>query len=185
MLTKGKFCWTLFIISIVSLAMWAIARINAVETFDDQIGGYLSNYAKSGTVEVAEQNLNAAIESAKVQGLTRGQISIFCKNPQNNIGLWYNNLLKSRDALKKASKEPLISQSIILEKQRNGTTDGNNFFLGIPSGISIYPYNKQFFWWSLLSFIGIVAFAIALVYVYQKEEENEPIFKTKDKRVTA
>ena len=187
MLTKGRFYATLFIISIVVFLSWAVVRINKACTFNEEVKGYLQNYVEAGTMEIAIKNLNSAIEALEKAGLTEGQISIFWENPNNNIGLWYNNLLKSRELLRKAVKESTLEQSIILEKQKIGLSGGNEndngtISIAIPDGISMYPYNRFFFWWSILSAIMAIVFLIIVLVLCDSCEWDDPLIKTRNKK---
>lgn len=179
MITKGKFYTTLLILSISSFVIWGVVRIVAAIEFDTQVIGCLRNYVEAGTIEVAEESLEAAIVALEERGLTEGQVSIFSKDPNNNIGLWYNNLSKSKELLTKLSEETAVNQFIVLEKQKNGLK-GDGSKIKHPKGISIYPYNGGFFWWSILSFVGIVIFAIICIVISDNDEQNEPLIKVKD-----
>ena len=176
MITKGRFFSLLCIISVVSFLSWAGARIYKYATFQEKIGGYLQNYVESGDMETAEQNLSEAINVLEEQGLTQGQISIFWKDQNCNIGLWYNNLSESRKALTNSLQESKFNQSIILEKQRDGLKGGTkNSSVRVPDGISIYPNNKLFFWWGILSFVAIIGCVGELCYLKQKYKMDEPL----------
>ena len=181
MITKGKFCTALLLLSIASFVIWGIARLVAAHDFDVKVKGHFQNYLEAATIKTAEESLEAAMVELEVRGLTEGQVSIFWENPNNNIGVWYNNLSQSRDLLKEVSEEPLLNQAIILEKQKNGLT-GKDFLNGIkcPKGISIYPYNKQFFWWSIFSGIAIAVFGLVCWGLNDETEWNEPLIKRKD-----
>lgn len=99
-MTKGKFYVTLMIASVVLFIAWGVVRQNAGEKFEEEVGGYLDNYVEAGNTQTAIENLDMAIKGLEAKGLTEGQISIFWKNPNNNIGIWYHNLLESKKDLK-------------------------------------------------------------------------------------
>lgn len=187
MITKGRFYTVLFCVSLLLFIAWGGIRIKAAIEFDSEVRGYFRNYLEAGTIEGAKDNLEAAIEGLESRGLTEGQISIFLKNPNNNIELWYNNLLESRDALKKAaSEETAFNQAIILEKQKDGLKGrSNNTAVKHPDGISIYPFNQFYFWWSILSLAGIIGFGIRMLVLSEHNEWETPLIKVKDNRAKA
>lgn len=186
MITKGRFYTVLLVISALAFVAWVATRLYASHTFNEEVYAHLVNYVRAGTSEVAERDINSAIEALEGRGLTEGQISIFCKDPKKNIGLWYENLIKSREVLRKASQESPSKQAIILEKQRDGLRgNGNNTGIEYPEGISIYPYNKLFFWWSFLSFLVACGSAIRLKRLWDNDEEDDPLIEKRDNTAKA
>lgn len=185
-MTKGKFYVTLLITSVVMLIAWGVSRCIAVGKFEVEVEGYFENYVEAGTVETARENLDMAIQVLEAKGLTEGQISIFWKNPNNDIGLWYHNLVESRNALKEIAKESPKDQAIVLEKQRNGLKGSEeNSFIKTPSGISIYPMNKAYFWWCMLSIVACIVFLIRIGVLVDNCEMTDPLFPEKDNKATA
>lgn len=178
-ITKGNFFLGLFFICLASLCIWAGVRIYASCKFNDAIDGHLDNYAESGTLEDAEKNLSLAIAALEDKNLTSGQISIFCKNPNQNIGIWYQNLVSSRDEIHSALAESSADQAIILDKQKAGLSSGGKY-VRVPQGISIYPYNKLFFWWSIISLLGAILFLITYAALSDYDKVDEPLFSKKD-----
>lgn len=179
---KGYLFGTLFAVSIVVFIVWAGIRTKCYFEFQDKVEGYLDNYVKAGSVEVAQENLDAAIKSAEEMGLTEGQISVLCHNPKNNIGVWYQNLVKCRENLKEVAKQPLKEQSFVLQKQKQALSGEKNGSSGsidvkIPEGITIYPYNRFFFWLGLLSVIAAVTFGITLVKLWNDGALDKPVLK--------
>lgn len=185
-MTKKDFYVTLVITSIVVFIAWGASRIIAAVKFDNEVEGYLRNYVAAGTAETAKENLDMAIQVLESKGLTEGQISIFCKNPNNDIGLWYHNLVESRNALEEIAKESPKDQAIVLEKQRNGLKGSeDNSFVKTPSGISIYPMNKAYFWWCMLSIVAFIVFLIRIGVLIDNCEQNDPLFPKKDNKAAA
>lgn len=179
-ITKGNFCIALVCISIISLCIWAGVRIYASFRFNTTIDGYLDNYAESGTLEEAEKNLSLALEALENRNLDSGQISIFFNDPNENLGIWYQNLVSSRDELHFSLAESPADQSIILDKQKTGLSASGKY-VSKPSGISIYPYNKQFFWWSIISLLGLILSLIVYSIFENDGKENEPLFSKRNK----
>lgn len=162
MIKKRKVYAILFLLSLAVFIIWGGLRIKLAIEFNFAVEGYFHNYLESGSIKGAKKNLEAAIEELESRGLTEGQISIFWENPNNNIGLWYNNLVESKEVLEKVvSEETTFNQIIILEKQKDGLKGtSTSTEVKHPNGISIYPYNKIYFWCSILSPIGIIVFGL-------------------------
>lgn len=176
MIKKGNFYLTIFCASLVLLLAWAVIRINVATRFDEEVTGYLDNYVEAGTVEAAKENMELAINALEERGLTEGQVSIFYKNPNNNIGLWYNNLIESRRKLDESIELSSVQQAIILEKQRDGLKGGassESSSIKRPDGIEIYPYNKLFFWWSIVALAFAFVSGIACLVVKENYEWDD------------
>lgn len=180
MITKGKLITALLLLSIASFCVWALIRLVAADDFTVKVKGHLQNYVEAGTIETAEEELTAAIVALEKKQLTEGQISIFGKDPNNDIGTWYKNLLRSREELKTLSKENINNQLFGLERQRKGLTGGQDS-VQHPQGISIYPYNEQFFWWGAWSIIAIIAFFISYEVLKDNNELDDPLIERKHK----
>lgn len=185
---KGHLFGALFAVSIVAFIVWAGIRTKCYFEFQDKVDGYLDNYVRAGSVELAEKNLDAAIKGAEEMGLTEGQISVLCHNPKNNIGVWYQNLVKCRADLREVAKQPMNERSRILQKQKQALSGEDNGSEGsisikVPDGITIYPYNRFFFWLGVISGIACLAFGITLLVLKSMYALDEPVFKVKLKSV--
>ena len=55
-----------------------------------------------------------------------------------------------------------MEKTNILMKLRETLTDEgeSGVEVTIPDGISIYPYNVSYFWWSIVSFVAICIFGV-------------------------
>jgi len=86
---------------VVTLAMcvWATIRIVKYVNFSLNCEAYLKRAADANTVELAKTELKKAIDYAEENGLTTGVVSIFLKNPVNDIGFWYTNINSAYDEL--------------------------------------------------------------------------------------
>lgn len=169
-MTKGKFWGAICMIFICIFIGWAGFRIQRAYICYKNLIGYLDNYVKAGTVEVAKENLSMAIEGLEKLGLTNGQISIFLNDPTENLDLYYRNLKKAEEALEKSMEYNIKDQMITLGKQQNALGDH------YPSGISIYPLNLICFWWCVISLGGIFYSAIVLYALLCNMELDDPLF---------
>ena len=154
----------LAIISTLIFGWWSVDRIvNAVQ-FDFGCEAYLKRAADANTVELAKENLARAIEYAEENKLTEGIVSIFLKNPKNDVGFWYE---KMKEAYKELDELPedatnLEKTNMLMKLRESLTDDGGESGVNvtIPEGISIYPNNAAYFWWCIISLIAACAFWI-------------------------
>lgn len=181
---KGVFYLLCSILATIIFLTWAVFRLNALFEFQEEIQGYLQNYVEAGTVDVALDNLNKALQALEEKEMTDGTTGIFREYPNDDVGLWYNNLLKSRNQLIAIENQSEYAKSIILEKQRNGLT-GNGTSIELPEGISAFPHNKIFFWWGTMSGIAAVVFWGIYFYLCDKVEADEYLIQPKKGRITA
>lgn len=79
--------------------VWAGIRIVSAVSFDQNCEQYIKRAADASTVEVAKKELGKAIDYAEKNNLTEGIVSIFLKQPKNDIGFWYNNLVNAYNEL--------------------------------------------------------------------------------------
>lgn len=179
---KGVFYLLCSILATIIFLTWAVFRLNALFEFQEEIQGYLQNYVEAGTVDVALDNLNKAVQALEEKEMTDGTTGIFREYPNDDVGLWYNNLLKSRNQLIAIENQSEYAKSIILEKQRNGLT-GNGTSIELPEGISAFPHNKGYFWWEILS--GIATAGLWWIVCHLSEKQFcEFLIQSKKKRIT-
>ena len=145
---------TLTIICAVSLLTWATVRIVKGVQFDLNCHAYIHRAAGAINIETAKEELEKAIAYMEEKGLTEGTVSIFFKNPKNDIGYWYHTIKGTHEEL--AALPTDITQ---LEKSNYLMRMHESFEeVGLPDGISIYPHNPLYFGWSIISLIGAIVF---------------------------
>lgn len=137
---------------------WCVLRIVNSVSFSLGCEAYLQRAAVANTIELAKPELATAIEYAEQNGLTSGIVSIFLKNPTNDIGYWYENLKAAYDELDKIpSDASALEKTNVLMKLRESLTNnsgGSDTNVVVPEGISIYPNNAAYFWVCILSLTG-------------------------------
>ena len=162
MKTHGKAFLALAILCTVLFGAWATIRIVKAVQFDLNCEAYLKRAAEANTVEMAKLELSKAIDYAKDNKLTEGIVSIFLKNPQNDIGFWYGNLEAAHKELENLPKDSApLEKTNVLMKLRESLTDRSSGDTKVnhPEGISVYPYNALYFWWCVLSVVGMSVFS--------------------------
>ncbi len=133
---------------------------------------YLKRAADANTIEMAKPELNKAIEYLEYNNLTSGVVSVFLKNPKNDIGFFYENLKASQAELEKANPEiSQLEESNLLMKLRETLMDeGETVRVTYPAWISIYPDNVAFFWWTVINLIAAVGFGWIIYSLFNNGE---------------
>ena len=188
MITRNQFTATLLTLFILSFFGWVITRSVMYNNYKQSVEGHFVNYVSSSTCEEAEKNLDLAINALKAKGLTSGQISIFYSNPQNNLDTWFANIESAKQTLTEIRDASPLEQAVVLEKQKNALIRGSGdtvYSIRTPKGITIYSYNAIFFWWCIISLLGVIGSLIALIVLYNECIGYEPLIKFKDNKVTA
>ncbi len=163
-----KLAVLLFVIFTFSTLYWAGLRVVRAYEFSINCEGYLKRAADSNTIELAIMELDTAIAYMEEKGLTEGIVSIFLKQPQNDIAFWYQNLVASRQELLSINPDAgQLEKSNILMKLRETLLDTG--VVTYPEGISIYPNNLIYFIWGIASILGV---CITGYYLYISTEPS-------------
>jgi len=158
---KNSVLLTIAILFTVVFLGWAGCRIYKSIIFDFQCGAFLKRAAEANTVEIAKEELAKALEYIEEQELTSGIVSIFLRNPSNDVSFWYNNISAAQDELMNLPEDATaLERTNVLMKLRESLTDRSdgNTAVTHPAGISVYPHNVLYFWWGLISLVGVSTF---------------------------
>ena len=173
---KNSILLTLAIVFTALFLVWSGVRIVKAVRFDLDCAAYLKRAAAANTVEMARKELANAIDYAESNGLTEGTVSVFLKNPGNDIGFWYQNMKNGYAELGSLPDDATsLEKTNVLMKLREsiiGVDDSGGTKVIFPDGIEIYPNNVLYFWWAMLS--GVAAFALWFPYfivVIRKTQE--------------
>lgn len=157
-----RFAGLLCLLCVLSFVGWAGTRTYLGIQFERNVDGYLKLAADSNTVELAKDNLAAAIRYVREKGSTQGYTTaLLWTTPDEDVGFWYKNLVASYQELGAVRPETtqlektnilMKLRETLLDQQKNGTS------VTVPTGISVHPHNTKFFWWAVLSLIGGVIF---------------------------
>ncbi len=181
-MTKGKFYAILFTISATAFLAWALFRgYEGIKFNTEVVEECLNNYAKAKTAKEAKENLDKVIIILEEKGLTQGQTTIFFKTTDDDIGIWYEKLVRCRKdlAIVEAQVAENPEMADVLEMQVNGMRrmeTSADASIAVPQGISIYPKNKICFWWGLISGIATIGFLIKGACVIDNDETDELMF---------
>ena len=144
-----------FILTLISPILTTIKSIQ----FDRKCGGYLKQAADANSVELAERQLNLAIDYIEQHELTSGYTSVLWNTEDENIEYWYNNLKQCQKELAATKDNSTLENTNVLMKLRESLTDvdQNGTTLTIPYGISRYPNNLLY---GILNIISGIVFLI-------------------------
>ena len=145
-----------FILTLISPILTTIKSIQ----FDQKCGGYLKQAADANSVELAERQLNLAIDYIEQHELTSGYTSVLWNTEDENIEYWYNNLKQCQKELAATKDNSTLENTNVLMKLRESLTDvdQNGTTLTIPYGISRYPNNL------LYGILNIISGIIFILY---------------------
>ncbi len=140
---------------------WGIVRIGKFVSFKFECTQYLKRAADANSIELAKGELNKAISYAESHDLTEGIVSILFHQPKNDVGYWYNNLKTAYAELEELPDDVTpLERTNVLMKLRETLTDqqDDGIEVTVPNGISIYPHNRLYLAWGVVSFILTVVF---------------------------
>lgn len=144
-----------FMLTLISPILTTIKSIQ----FDQKCGGYLKQAADANSVELAERQLNLAIDYIEQHKLTSGYTSVLWNTEDENIEYWYNNLKQCQKELAATKNNSTLENTNVLMKLRESLTDVDQkgTTLTIPYGISRYPNNLLY---GILNIISGIVFIL-------------------------
>jgi hypothetical protein len=139
----------------VPFLLWIIFRTVAAVSFSIDCGGHIKRAADANTVELAVQEMTTVVNYCEDHKLTSGIVSIFLKQPKNDVGFWYSNLKSSQKELQKLdTNTSQLEKTNVLMKLRETLVDhGESVTITAPEGITIYPHNVAYFMWATVGFV--------------------------------
>jgi hypothetical protein len=155
-----NFLYTLFLLGCISFLAWGGARLYATIQFGIYCEAFLRHSADAVTLDEAKTQLQFAIDYCEESKLTSGSTSLLYPTDDEDIAIWYMRLQSSWRALDAIQTDASQAEkNAALTKLRKTLIDVNSRdknSLLYPDGISLYPYNKEFSLWGLLSLILLV-----------------------------
>ena len=174
---------TLSIICTLIFGSWATVRIIKSIQFNFDCSAYLKRAANANTIELAKEELGKAIKYVEDNNLTEGVVSIFLKNPSNDVGFWYQNMKSAYEELDNLSDDTSsLEKTNVLMKLRESLTDSSDSgstTVITPSGITVYPDNTLYFVWGTISSATTIIFWILFVVSLGIKLEVEDLSKKK------
>ena len=127
--------------------------------FDIGCSQHLKRAADASSVETAKIEIEQAISYAEKHNLTEGIVSLFLKQPKNDVSFWYNNMVSAYEELEDLPEDSTpLERTNVLMKIRESLTDqkGNDVTVTVPDNLYLYPYNKIHFWGGIALFVLMV-----------------------------
>jgi len=152
----------LAIVTTLVFCVWSTVRIVKAVQFGLDCEAYLQRAANANTVDMAKEELVKAIDYIEKNNLTDEIISIFLKNPANDLSFWYRNIKSAHDELVNLPEDstPLEKTNVLMKLRESLTNNDSNGSTNIivPQGITVYPDNVMYFWWGTLSCAALCVF---------------------------
>jgi len=145
----------------VLFGIWLGVRVTNSIMFSMNCADYIKRATSANTVEMAKRELAKAIDYAERKNLTEGIVSIFLKQPKNDIGFWYENMKAGYEELDNLREDTTsLEKTNVLMKLRESLTDSNDkgTSVTVPDGITVYPYNVVYFIWGFGTFLLMIVF---------------------------
>ena len=153
------------VIFVICFLGWLAARGVSAIAFDLGCENHIHLAKGSADFDVAAKEIGIATSYMEENNLTEGTVSIFFKDPRNNLSFFYNNLKEiQRQYLSFPKESTEIERNRFVERIQSSLS-----IVSSPRGISIYPHNKLYFWWGTISGVGAFIFTLWLADIYEKK----------------
>lgn len=169
----SKIFYVLFFICVISLFFSIAIPINRQSIFDKCFVNHVKRGIDSLNLDIAKKELDKAIKYLNDNNLTNGSTSIFSGDSENDLESYYNWIKEVYKYIKyfpsNASKVERLKYFKELENIEST--------INIPKGMAMYPYNKLFFIWIMLSFIGsILSYLFRHIFIKKDNDIRWDIF---------
>jgi len=165
-------------VSTVAFIAWVVTRIVLGIQFDQRAEGYLKRAADANTVALAMENLEVAVQYLEKTGRMEGYTSVLYRTPDEDVGFWYSNLTAALDELRNLDLEATpLERTNVLMKLRETILDQNEqgkTAVTMPEGISVFPNNKAFALWAVLS-LGVIVLVVSADSLGKRRFDVTPI----------
>jgi len=158
----------LIIIGAVAFLSFGTSRVIKDIRFKIDCTQHLKRAADANTIEIAEKELKIVLDYLEERELTSGIVSIFLKQPKNDIGFWYGNIKASYEELLTVNPDAtqLEKSNVLMKLRETLVDDGEEMTVTHPNGISVYPNNVLYFWWGLISFFFTLILSIVVGWIW-------------------
>lgn len=158
-----------FVCLLVSLIMLIVLVITVClkeVNFNWGCGDYLSRACNASTPELAAANLDQALAYMQAHDMTSGNTGVIWKQPANDVGYWYRNVLAVRDEVGTLSPSASpLERSNVLMKLRESLSDGGprGQTLAAPSLIAWWPHNTAIVLWGWVAILLLAGSFITIL----------------------
>lgn len=178
---SNSFKIIILVIAAVFSLVWAgIRTVNSI-TYNRDVGGHLKLAADANSIELAERQLELAIDGMDARGLCPSggdcYTSVLYRTPDEDVGFWRENIVGTLADLQAMSPDERASNLIVsnqLLKVRETLLDSgtNGDQVTDPPGISIYGSNHLMAALGWISFLTLTLFGlwIGIRYLWELDE---------------
>jgi hypothetical protein len=151
---------------IIFLVICGYSIVDAVQ-FDRNCEGHLKRAADANSIELAQTELQIAIDYIEKNDLDTGYTSVLYTTPDEDMGFWAKNLNQANNellAMIATDTSTNLEKSNMLIKLRETLLDHKGGDTGdsvtVPAGTSRYPNNASYLWLCLSFGLACPLFAI-------------------------
>ena len=137
---------------IIFLVICGYSIVDSVQ-FDRNCGGHLKRAADANSIEMAQAELQIAIDYIESNDLDTGYTSVLYTTPDEDLGFWAKNLNQANNellAMIDTDTATNLEKSNMLIKLRETLIDHKGGDTGdsvtVPRGTSRYPNNANYLW---------------------------------------
>lgn len=153
----------MFFLGAIMALFWSVGRIHGCVVYNIDVEDRLKRASDANTVEIAEQELDAALQGIDKHNLETGYTSILYRTPDEDLGFWYKNIVSAKKELAELPTESSpLEKTNVLMKLRETLLDNVSGGMQVtaPDGISIHPYNTFY------GVLGTLGWLFMLVFGY-------------------
>jgi len=153
---------TIFYLFFLSTLSWGGYRLVAKFQAQSAYLGYLKNASQTDSIPLIKIELKKAMVEIERRGLTSGYTSIIWTTPNDNIGLWYKNLMlllnqlyyfPDNSSAKEKSKMLMKIKEILIDESKD---EKDNLYF--PEKVYLFPHNKIVALWGAVSIMMTIIF---------------------------
>jgi hypothetical protein len=160
---------TFGIILCMPLVLASVAHIIVGIGFNQDVSGHLKRAADANSVEMARNELSAALEGMKDRGCTSGRSHVLWYTPSCDVGFWHDNIESAKLELDSfpTDAEPLVVSNQLMKLRETLLDDGSGgVSVTLPPNIVVYPNQTGWLagWiFSVLgAIVGVILFCVGL-----------------------
>jgi len=134
--------------------------------FEQNCEGHLKRAADANSIELAERELQTALEYMWWKGYSKGYTSVIYRTPDEDVEFWYNNINSAYEELKSLPEDvtPLERTNVLMKLRETLTDEGETgVHITYPKGICNFPHNKFYFWMRALCYFMIILFGFGFL----------------------
>lgn len=146
------------LVSVASGITWIYQSIS----FKQNCSGHLKRAANASTIELAQKELETALNYLEANKMTSGSTHIIYATPDNDIEFWYNNIKAAYDEMKTIPPSTsLLEKTNVLKKLHEslvGSSEKGDSVI-IPPRLPLYPNQMWIFFGTIFGIVFLIIWA--------------------------